>query len=48
VEGGITGDELIAFINQEQAILPDGSAGAPVCSPICAAFREPTAATAAM
>jgi len=27
IEGGITGDELIAFINQEQAILPDGSKG---------------------
>ena len=27
VEGGITGDELIAFINQEQAVLPDGSEG---------------------
>ncbi len=27
VEGGITGDELIAFINQEQAILPNGSEG---------------------
>ncbi len=27
IEGGITGDELIAFINQEQAILPDGSEG---------------------
>ena len=27
VEGGITGDELIAFINQEQAILPDGNEG---------------------
>lgn len=26
-EGGITGDELIAFINQEQATLPDGSEG---------------------
>ncbi len=27
VEGSITGDELIAFINQEQATLPDGSEG---------------------
>lgn len=27
VEGSITGDELIAFINQEQAVLPDGSEG---------------------
>jgi type I restriction enzyme M protein len=27
VEGGITGDELIAFINQEDAVLPDGSEG---------------------
>lgn len=27
IEGGITGTELIAFINQEQAILPDGSEG---------------------
>lgn len=27
VEGGITGEELIAFINQEQAVLPDGSEG---------------------
>lgn len=27
IEGGITGDELIAFINLEQAILPDGSEG---------------------
>ncbi|WP_293005335.1 N-6 DNA methylase [Nitrosomonas sp.] len=27
VEGGITGDELIAFINQEQAILPNGNEG---------------------
>ena len=27
LEGGITGDELIAFINQEQAVLPDGSQG---------------------
>ena len=27
VEGGITGDELIAFINQEQAVLPDGTEG---------------------
>jgi type I restriction enzyme M protein len=27
VEGGITGTELIAFINQEQAIRPDGSEG---------------------
>ncbi len=27
IEGGITGDELIAFINQEQAVLPDGSEG---------------------
>lgn len=26
-ENGITGDELIAFINQEEAILPDGSKG---------------------
>lgn len=26
-EGGITGDELIAFVNQEQATLPDGSTG---------------------
>ena len=25
IEGGITGDELIAFINQEEAVLPDGS-----------------------
>jgi len=27
VEGSITGDELIAFISQEQATLPDGSEG---------------------
>lgn len=27
VEGGITGDELIAFINQEHSVLPDGSEG---------------------
>ncbi len=27
IEGGITGDELIAFINQEQAIRPDGTEG---------------------
>jgi type I restriction enzyme M protein len=27
VEGGITGDELIAFINQEKAILPNGKEG---------------------
>ncbi len=27
VEGGITGDELIAFINQERAVLPDGRQG---------------------
>ena len=27
VEGGITGEELIAFINQEQATLPDGKQG---------------------
>lgn len=27
VEGGITGDELIAFINQEKAVLPDGTEG---------------------
>lgn len=27
VEGGITGEELIAFINQEQAVLPDGNEG---------------------
>lgn len=27
IEGGITGEELIAFINQEQAVLPDGSEG---------------------
>lgn len=27
VEGGITGEELIAFINQERAILPDGTQG---------------------
>ncbi len=27
IEGGITGDELIAFINQEQAVRPDGSEG---------------------
>lgn len=27
VEGGITGEELIAFINQEQAVLPDGREG---------------------
>jgi type I restriction enzyme M protein len=27
IEGGITGDELIAFINQERAILPDGKEG---------------------
>jgi type I restriction enzyme M protein len=26
-EGGITGDELIAFINQERAVLPDGREG---------------------
>lgn len=27
IEGGITGEELIAFINQERAVLPDGSKG---------------------
>ena len=27
IEGGITGDELIAFINQEKAILPNGKKG---------------------
>jgi type I restriction enzyme M protein len=27
VEGGITGDELLAFINQDQTIRPDGSKG---------------------
>jgi type I restriction enzyme M protein len=27
VEGGISGDELIAFINQEHAVRPDGSEG---------------------
>ncbi|MBU0702593.1 MAG: type I restriction-modification system subunit M, partial [Chloroflexi bacterium] len=27
-EGGITGDELIAFINQDEAVLPDGVRGA--------------------
>ena len=27
VEGGITGDELISFINNEQAVRPDGTAG---------------------
>lgn len=27
IEGGITGDELVAFVNQEQAVLPDGTDG---------------------
>ena len=27
IEGGVTGDELIAFINQDEAIRPDGKRG---------------------
>jgi hypothetical protein len=36
-EDGITGDELLAFINQEQTRRADGSA-ARACSPTCAAW----------
>ena len=43
---GITGDELIAFVNNEEAIRPDGTKG-PDSSPICAACKAPTAATGA-
>lgn len=45
-EDGITGDELIAFINQDEAMRPDGTKGPPACSPICGTFRAPTAGTA--
>ena len=31
---GVTGDELLAFINQDEAIRPDGHRG-PGCSPTC-------------
>ena len=44
---GITGDELIAFVNNEEAVRSDGKKG-PAFSPICAACRAPTAATGAM
>ena len=41
---GVTGDELIAFVNNEEAVRPDG-AKAPASSPISAACKAPTAAT---
>jgi len=45
-EDGITGDELIAFINNEEAARPGGRA-APASLLICAACKGPTAATGA-
>jgi type I restriction enzyme M protein len=48
LEGGITGDELIAFINQEQAVLPDGSQGPGLFAYLrnLQGAREPTAPAA--
>jgi type I restriction enzyme M protein len=43
-QDGITGDELISFVNNEEAVRPDGRKP-PGCSPICAGYRVPTAAT---
>jgi len=45
-EDGITGDELISFVNNDEAVRPDGRKPR-ACSPTCAVFRAPTAATAA-
>jgi type I restriction enzyme M protein len=44
---GITGDELIAFVNNEEAVRSDGKKG-PACSPISDTCRALTAATGAM
>jgi type I restriction enzyme M protein len=44
---GVTGDELISFVNNEEAVLP-GRKKALVFSPTCAACKAPTAATGAM
>ena len=43
---GVTGDELLAFINQDEATRPDGSAGR-VSSPICANSQARTVTTGA-
>jgi hypothetical protein len=44
-EDGISGDDLRAFINQDESTLPDGSRG-PGCSSTCAPCRAATAAAA--
>ncbi len=44
---GITGDELLAFINQDEAVRPDGKRGARASSPTCGGSPAPTATTAA-
>ena len=43
--GGITGDELIAFINQDEAMRPDSTAGRG-CLPACAPCTAPMATNA--
>jgi type I restriction enzyme M protein len=43
---GITGDELLSFINSEEAVREDGRK-APACSLICGRFPVPTVTTAA-
>ncbi len=40
-EDGITGPELLAFINQEEAVLPNGKKGT-VYSPTCGGFAAAT------
>jgi type I restriction enzyme M protein len=44
---GITGDELISFVNNEEAVRPDRTKG-PGCSPIFAVCKAPTVATGGM
>lgn len=47
IEGGITGDELIAFINNDEAMRPDGTRGIG-CLPTCVACKVTTVVIAEM
>ena len=45
---GITGDELISFVNNEEAIRPDRTKGPGLFAYLREAYKAPTAATGAM
>src|ERR1041384_5150064 len=46
-QDGITGDELISFVNNEEAVRPDGKKAAGLFAYLLAACMAPTAATGA-